>query len=329
MSIPHGAGALYSTTEDLLKWEQGLFGGQVLPPASLEKMTTPFKSDYAFGLSVDTAGGHKVIEHGGGIEGFNTELEYYPEDKLTVVVLRNVNVNGGSPAEIAKKLAALVHGDPVKLQSEHKEITLDPKALSRFVGVYDLGPASMVITLEGNQLSAKLGNQPNIPIFPESETMFFLKVVDAQIEFPKDDGSGKASQLILHQNGRDQTAKRLDDAAAKKSLDAAAAVAKRFKDQTAAPGSEAALRKMIEDVRAGKPDYSTMSSGLADAVRQQLTQMQPKITQLGAIQSVTFMGVGPAGPDIYDVKFENGTLEYRIWLAADGKVDSANFRPLQ
>jgi hypothetical protein len=195
--------------------------------------------------------------------------------------------------------------------------------------VYDFGPANMVVTLEGNQLSGKLGIQPNIPIFPESETVFFLKVVDAQIEFPKDDGSGKASQLVLHQNGRDQTAKRLDDAAAKKVLDAAAALAKRLKDQTAAPGSEAALRKMIEGVRAGKPDYSTMSSGLADAVRQQLTQTQSKIMQLGAIQSVTFNGVGPAGPDIYEVKFDNGSLEYRIWMSPDGKVESANFRPLQ
>ena len=74
-----------------MKWEQGLFGGKVLPPASLEKMTTPFKNDYAFGLAVKTAGGHKMIGHGGDIEGFNTELRNcYPEDKLTVVVLEEV-----------------------------------------------------------------------------------------------------------------------------------------------------------------------------------------------------------------------------------------------
>ena len=86
---------------------------------------------------------------------------------------------------------------------------------------------------------------------------------------------------------------------------------------------------MIEDVRLGKPDYDTMSSGLADATRQQLPQLQSTVTQLGAIQSLTFKGVGPAGPDIYQVKFENGSLEYRIWLAPDGKVGSANVRPLQ
>jgi CubicO group peptidase (beta-lactamase class C family) len=327
MSIPQGAGALYSTTGDLLKWEQGLFGGKVLQAASLEKMTTPFLSNYAFGLQVETAGGRKVIQHGGGIEGFNTHLAYYPDDKLTVVVLGNVN--GAAPGDIANKMATLAHGGTVKLPGERKEITLDPKVLSRYTGAYQLdqGPA-FLITLEGTQLMSRLGNQEAVPIFPESETLFFLKVVDSQLEFPKVDAEGKATQLTLHQNGRDVTAKRLDDAEAKRLADAAAATARRFKDQTAAPGSDAALRTMIEDLRLGKPDYSTMSSGLAAATRQQLPQLQATVTRLGAIQSVTFKGVGPAGPDIYQVKFEKGSLEYRIWLAPDGKVESANVRPL-
>ena len=291
-------------------------------------MTTPFKSNYAFGLQVQTAGGHKVIDHGGGIEGFNTELAYYPDDKLTVVVLGNVN--GGAPGEIARNLAAVAHGETVKLQSERKEITLDPKVLGRYVGAYQMenGPA-MIITLENNQLFSMLGNQQSVPIFPESETMFFLKVVDAQLEFPKEGGQGKASQVTLHQNGRDMPAKRMDDAGAKRIADAAAAFAVRFKAQTAAPGSEAAVRKLIEGVRQGKPDYDSMSAGLAGATRQQLSQLQDMVVQLGALQSVTFKGVGPGGADIYLVKFEKGALDYRIWLAPDGKVESANARPAE
>jgi hypothetical protein len=53
-----------------------------------------------------------------------------------------------------------------------------------------------------------LGGQATFPIFPESETMFFLKVVDAQIEFVKDAG-GAVTALILHQGGRDQKAPRI------------------------------------------------------------------------------------------------------------------------
>ena len=99
MSIPHAAGALYSTTEDLLRWEQGLFGGKLLSAASLAKMTTPFKSDYALGVVVRTANGRKVVQHGGGIDGFNTFLAYYPDNKLTVAVL--ANINGETPSQIA------------------------------------------------------------------------------------------------------------------------------------------------------------------------------------------------------------------------------------
>jgi CubicO group peptidase (beta-lactamase class C family) len=151
MSIPHAAGALYSTTEDLLRWEQGLFGGKLLSAASLQKMITPFKNDYAFGLTVRTVNGRKVIAHGGGIEGFNTSLVYYPDDKLTVVVLGNLN--GSAPDQIANQLAALAHGETVTLPRERKEITLDARVLSRYVGVYQLTPAvNMLITLDNNQL---------------------------------------------------------------------------------------------------------------------------------------------------------------------------------
>jgi hypothetical protein len=309
----------------LLKWEQGLFGGKLLQAASLEKMTKPFKNNYAFGLQVETVGGRKVIQHSGGIEGFNTTLTYFPEDKITVVAL--ANLNGPAVEDISKKLAALAHGETVKLTSERNQITLDPKVLSRYIGAYQLGPG-MLITLENGQLISKLGNQPPVPIFAESETLFFAKLVDAQIEFPKVEPEGKASQMILHQNGRDVPAKRLDEAEAKRLADAAAAAAKRFKEQTAAPGSEAAVRKLLEDLRAGKPDYDSMSAALAAATRQQLSQLQPMIAQLGAIQSVTFKGVGQAFADIYEVKFEKGSLDSRIWLAPDGKVESALVRPL-
>jgi len=201
MSIPLSAGGLYSTTEDLLRWEQGLMGGKLLSAASLQKMTTPFKSDYAFGLVVHTANGHKVIEHNGGIEGFNTALAYYPEDKLTVVVL--ANLNGGAPESIASNLAALARGEKVVLPSERKEIAVSPAILEKYVGTYELMPNfDIVVTLEGSQLMSQATGQSKFPMFAESETKFFLKVVDAEVEFFKND-KGDVTNLILHQGGHD------------------------------------------------------------------------------------------------------------------------------
>ncbi len=204
MTIPFSAGGLYSTTEDLLKWEHGLFGGKLLTAASLKEMTTPFKNDYAFGLAVTTANGRKKIEHGGGIEGFNTDLAYWPDEKLAVIVLGNLN--GGAPGEIASQLAATIHGEKVILPSERKEITLTPEQLAAYVGTYQLAPnVDLKIMLEGDHLETQLTGQPKFPIFAETPTLFFLKVVDAQLEFAKD-ASGKVTQVTLHQNGHDAVA---------------------------------------------------------------------------------------------------------------------------
>lgn len=107
MTVPQAAGALYSTTEDLLRWEQGLFGGKLLSAASLKKMTTPFKETYARGLIVRTMKERTMIAHAGGIDGFEAFLAYYPEDRLTVVVL--ANLNGSLPWLLARELASIAH----------------------------------------------------------------------------------------------------------------------------------------------------------------------------------------------------------------------------
>lgn len=105
MSLPHAAGALYSTVEDLLRWDAALHGGKLIGAASLKQMTTPFKGNYGFGLVMDKVGARRRIAHGGGIFGFNTMLARYPDDKLTVIVLGNLE--GRAPFEIETGLGKL------------------------------------------------------------------------------------------------------------------------------------------------------------------------------------------------------------------------------
>lgn len=207
MTIPFSAGALYSTTEDLLRWETALFGGNVLSAASLTKMTTAFKSDYGFGLMIHTVNGRKEVEHGGGFEGFNTEMQYFPEEKLAIIVLGNLN--GSAPDEIATKLGAVVHGEKVVLASERKEIPLPANMLEGYVGIYELAPTFRIaITLEDGGLKLQATNQPKFPLFAQSTTSFFMKVVDAEVNFEKND-QGAVSGLVLHQGGRDMKGRRL------------------------------------------------------------------------------------------------------------------------
>ena len=140
MSIPYSAGSLYSTTHDLLRWEQSLFGGKILSAESLKKMMVPFKNDYAFGVRIYSLNEHKIISHAGGTSGFNTKLIYSPDDKLTVIVLANLNALGYVAQDLALKLVNLAHGKSVTLPSERKEVILSSELLNQYVGAYNIDP---------------------------------------------------------------------------------------------------------------------------------------------------------------------------------------------
>jgi CubicO group peptidase (beta-lactamase class C family) len=203
MTVPWAAGSIYSTTGDLLRWEHGLFGGKVLSGESLKAMTTPGKGDYGLGVMIHEQDGVKVVEHGGGIEGFNTQLEYAPDRKICVVVL--ANVNGGAPGQMGPQLMDVVLGKPVTLASERKPVPIAAEDLKKFVGVYDLMPGfSLTIAQAGDGLTAQGTGQPAIPLMyqgiKDGHPRFFITMVGAEIEFVPD-ASGAIESLVLHQNG--------------------------------------------------------------------------------------------------------------------------------
>ena len=199
--IGFSAGSLYSTTEDLLRWEEGLFDGRLLTPASLHKMTTPFRSDYACGLHVNRVNGHLMIEHDGNNIGFNADMAYYPEEKITVIVL--ANLNGTVTGEMTKALAAVAYGESPPNPSVHKEIPLPNGILARYAGIYQFSGWSLKIVPEGSHLLVEFDNGSTLPVFPESDTKFFSKPWPIVFEFSKND-SGEFPVLIKHQNGKDE-----------------------------------------------------------------------------------------------------------------------------
>ncbi len=120
--VLYAAGALHSTTHDLVKWERGLFGGKLLSAASLKKMTTPFiatsltGTEYGCGLFIQRFDGHIGISHVGFLDGFNSELFHVPDKKLTVVVLGNVS--GSKSMMLATALAKIALGEKGTPSSE-------------------------------------------------------------------------------------------------------------------------------------------------------------------------------------------------------------------
>ena len=119
MTLPYAAGSLYSTVEDLYLWDRALYTDKLLPGSLRERLFTPAVqtggSWYAygwsvanrrFGTSVDSV---RVIQHGGGINGFNTLIVRIPKEEILVVLLNNT---GRAPlGGIANAILALLHGE--------------------------------------------------------------------------------------------------------------------------------------------------------------------------------------------------------------------------
>jgi hypothetical protein len=100
----------------------------------------------------------------------------------------------------------------------------------------------------------------------------------------------------------------------------------KVKSQTATPGSEGALRRIIDEDARGAPDYDKLTPELATITRQQLPTLQANLMQLGVVDTVSFKGVGPGGADIYEVQFENGNTEWRITFGEEGRVAGVVYR---
>jgi len=328
-----GAGALRSDADDVLTL-LGAELGYVKTPlaAAMKAQLEPRRPTGSPGLSVALAwhiltppGKDEIVWHNGGTGGYRTFMGFNAKSGVGVVVLTNTATATGGDDIGLHILAGLPLQAQPKPPVEHHAITLDPKSLDDYVGRYQFAPQAILnVTRNGDRLFAQLADQPSVEVFAESRTDFFYKVVDAQLTFTLPP-SGSAIAVTLHQNGQDLLGQRITEAAAK---DAEAALAKRVKDQLAAPGSEAALRRDIDELQSGRPDYDRMSPGLAAVTRQQLTGLQGLLTGLGALQSVTFKGVGPQGADIYEVAFAKGKTEWRIVVTADGVIQSVNLRPI-
>jgi serine-type D-Ala-D-Ala carboxypeptidase/endopeptidase len=213
-----GAGALRSTANDLLTFLAANLGYARTPLApamarmlAVRRPTTIPNTVIGLGWHVLTSHGKEIVWHNGGTAGYRTFIGFDPAARVGVVVLSNAGTPAG-PDDIGRHLldAELPLLRPQAPPKTRTEIAVDPQMLERYVGRYQLAPAAIItMTREGGRLFTQLTGQPRFEIFAETDTDFFLKVVDAQVTF-ETDGTGKAAALVLHQNGLDQRAKRID-----------------------------------------------------------------------------------------------------------------------
>jgi CubicO group peptidase (beta-lactamase class C family) len=193
MSWAGGAGAMYSTVEDLNKWNDALFNGKVLSEKSFKAAFTPVLLnngskppgvDYGYGWSISNYRGLEMLGHSGGLHGFISQLARYTPDNLTVVMLTNQ-----LPVEVEldpNKIAEIFLWQKMDTQSSYLVKESGNQDLKVYKGIYELQPGVViVITNEGKSLYAQVSGQSKFEIFPSSPDEFFWKVVEAKIHFNK------------------------------------------------------------------------------------------------------------------------------------------------
>jgi CubicO group peptidase (beta-lactamase class C family) len=197
-SIPYSAGALFSTVDDLWKWDKAVFDGKVLKLDLLEKAWTPLtlnngkKENYGYGWQIGKLQDDKVISHGGGIDGFVCYKLFVPAKKIFVVVL--MNHTAVDPSALAFDLADIVTGEADK---KYQAITISKAQVEEYVGVYDVSEKEQrFITLEGDQLLSQRTGGPKFKIFAYDKDMFFFENSKSKLKFNRD-AAGKITSAEL------------------------------------------------------------------------------------------------------------------------------------
>jgi len=209
----YGAGNIYSTVEDLYRWDRALKTEQLVKKETLDKMFTGYaaisEADYyGYGWIITDTGLGRMIWHDGATLGFTANISRFVDEDLTIIVL--TNNQGYNTIELINNLVKIVYNIEYEMPEAIEEIEItDPTLYDRYVGEYSLAPGVIItITRDDNGIYAQLTGQEKFEIFPKSEKEYFYKIVDAQITFIEND-EGEITGLVLHQLGMDINATKI------------------------------------------------------------------------------------------------------------------------
>jgi len=197
-----GAGALRTTGDDMLKFIEALSGrteSELAPAFELAMQQHGVVSgDTTIGLgwNISPTDGDEMVWHNGMTYGSSAMVAYLRNAEVGAFALSNVLTPHGVDDLVSHLLVP-----SVELIVPRQEVAVDPAVFEGLVGTYALSPeVNVEVTAEGEQLFAQVSGQERLPIHPESETAFFYRLVDAQIEFDVN-ADGRATGLTLFQYG--------------------------------------------------------------------------------------------------------------------------------
>jgi CubicO group peptidase (beta-lactamase class C family) len=210
----YAAGGLYSTIEDMVRFEPGLVSGKLLPRKALDQASTPGllkdgrRTAYGYGWMTTTYRGLREVGHGGDITGFNTYIARYPDEKFTVIVLSNSGMRPPGPlpdaGDLAHRIAAIWLASRMQNPDACPDVRVAPATLDLYVGRYKVDApeavirqmgAYIVVTREAGRLIAQ-ANGMQLPLDAKSESVFQAQGSPAELTFVRD-GTARCPELVI------------------------------------------------------------------------------------------------------------------------------------
>ena len=172
----------------------------MLSPASWQAAFTPRNHDYGYGFQIGDYQGKKFIKHSGGYPGYVSEFVYYPDEAVTIILLKNSGTYGQDLWPITTGLSNIVFGLPYELWQLHRKLTLPDEVLKKKEGTYVSGKKKIRFYVKEQQL--KLTNLLNqeIPLFAENEDFFYSDVFYTEFHFVND-AAGAVVKVIVNERG--------------------------------------------------------------------------------------------------------------------------------
>lgn len=218
------AAGLWTTPTDLARFaievQKSALGksNRVLSRPLVNEMLSPVGvGSYAVGFGIEKIGQGWYFTHGGSNWGFRATLIAHKLHGYGLVIMTNADQGGSVMAELSQRIQKAYEWDsfaepaprgyqpPVR----RTEIQLPREVLQEYVGEYQLeGEETLVITLEDGRLRGQPTGQPKLTLFAEARDRFFLRAVNAQISFTRNE-AGQVTAAVIHQGGGQETARKI------------------------------------------------------------------------------------------------------------------------
>lgn len=211
MSVPHAAGALIGSVQDLARWNAALHGGKVVPQPYYAMMIAPTplpggeENPYGFGIRNGDVRGRGAIGHGGGIFGFVTDSVYVPKEDVFVAVFANSNSPAADPGSVMLRLAALAIDDPFPTFTG---VSVDPATVEPWFGVYPVDNGERRFFARDGKFYTQRSGGSELQAFAAGNNRFFYDNSLSWFEVSRDDKGVPVMAMYQQGSTRPELSKR-------------------------------------------------------------------------------------------------------------------------